>query len=56
MGKRILGIVGSYRRNGTIDALVQAVLSAAEEQGAETDKIYLIDKHVEFCTNCRTCT
>jgi multimeric flavodoxin WrbA len=56
MGKRILGIVGSYRRSGTIDSLVQAVLSAAEEQGAETDKIYLIDKHVEFCTNCRTCT
>ncbi len=56
MGKRILGIVGSYRRNGTIDSLVQAVLSAAEEQGAETDKIYLIDKHIEFCTNCRTCT
>jgi multimeric flavodoxin WrbA len=56
MGKRILGIVGSYRRNGTIDSLVQAVLFAAEEQGAETDKIYLIDKHVEFCTNCRTCT
>jgi len=56
MGKRILGIVGSYRRNGTIDSLVSAVLSAAEEQGAETDKIYLIDKHIEFCTNCRTCT
>ena len=56
MGKRILGIVGSYRRNGTIDSLVTAVLSAAEEQGAETEKIYLIDKHVEFCTNCRTCT
>lgn len=56
MGKKILGIVGSYRRNGTIDALVQAVLSAAEEQGAETEKIYLIDKHIEFCTNCRTCT
>jgi len=56
MGEKILGIVGSYRRNGTIDALVQAVLSAAEEQGAETEKIYLIDKHIEFCTNCRTCT
>jgi multimeric flavodoxin WrbA len=56
MGIRILGIVGSYRRNGTIDSLVTAALSAAAEQGAETDKIYLIDKHIEFCTNCRTCT
>ena len=43
MGKRILGIVGSYRRNGTIDSLVTTVLSAAEEHGAETEKIYLID-------------
>lgn len=56
MAKRILGIVGSYRRNGTIDTLVTEVLSSAKEQGAETEKIYLLDKHIEFCTNCRTCT
>ncbi len=56
MAKRILGIVGSYRRNGTIDSLVTEVLSAAEEQGALTEKIYLLDKRIEFCTNCRTCT
>lgn len=45
-------IAGTGRSN----SLVTAVLSAAEEQGAETEKIYLIDKHVEFCTNCWTCT
>jgi multimeric flavodoxin WrbA len=56
MAKKILGIVGSYRRNGTIDFLVSEVLSSAAEEGKETEKIYLIDKHVEFCTNCRTCT
>jgi multimeric flavodoxin WrbA len=56
MGKRILGIVGSYRKNGTIDSLVSEVLSSAEDQGAETEKIYLLDKQIEFCTNCRTCT
>jgi multimeric flavodoxin WrbA len=56
MAKRILGIVGSYRKNGTIDTLVTEVLSSAEEQGALTEKIYLLDKHIEFCTNCRTCT
>jgi hypothetical protein len=31
------------------------VLSAAAEEGAETTKIYLRDKHIEFCTNCRKC-
>lgn len=56
MAKRILGIVGSYRRNGTIDFLVTEVLSAAQKQGAVTEKIYLLDKHIEFCTNCRICT
>ena len=56
MSRKILGIVGSYRRGGVIDTLVSEVLSAAEEQGAETGKIYLIDKHIEFCDNCRCCT
>jgi len=32
------------------------VLLAAREAGAETTKIYLLDKHIEFCSNCRTCT
>ena len=56
MAKKILGIVGSYRKNGTIDSLVTEVLSSAAAQGAETEKIYLIDTQIEFCANCRTCT
>ncbi len=56
MGKKILGIVGSYRKNGTIDSLVTEVLSSAAQRGMETEKIYLIDEYIEFCTNCRTCT
>lgn len=38
-----------------IDSLVTEVLFAAREQGAETEKIYLIDKYIEFCRNCRSC-
>ena len=56
MGKKIMGIVGSYRKGGIIDSLVSEVLAAAQEQGAQTEKIYLIDKRIEFCTNCRACT
>jgi multimeric flavodoxin WrbA len=56
MSKRILGIVGSYRKGGVIDTFVTEVLASAKEQGAETAKIYLTDQHIEFCTNCRTCT
>lgn len=56
MGKKILGIVGSYRKGGIIDSLVSEVLAGAQKQGAQTEKIYLIDKRIEFCTNCRACT
>lgn len=56
MNKKVIGIVGSYRKNGITDQTVDAVLSAAREKGAETEKVYLIDKHIEFCTNCRVCT
>jgi FMN-dependent NADH-azoreductase len=56
MGKKVVGIVGSYRKGRIIDSAVWAVLEGAKEGGAETEKIYLVDKHIEFCTNCRTCT
>jgi hypothetical protein len=56
MGKKILGIVGSYRKERVIDTAVSEILRGAESRGAETEKIYLIDKRIEFCTNCRTCT
>ncbi len=57
MGKRIkiTAIVGSYRKGGVIDGAVDEILAAAREEGAETAKIYLIDRHIEFCANCRAC-
>ncbi|MBI5015057.1 MAG: flavodoxin family protein [Deltaproteobacteria bacterium] len=56
MPRKVLGIVGSYRKGGAIDTLVSEVLRAAGEAGAETTKIYLVDRRIEFCTNCRRCT
>ena len=56
MGKKVVAVVGSYRKGGTVDTAVQAVLEGAREQGAETQTLYLTDKHVEFCHNCRRCT
>ncbi len=53
---KILGIVGSYRKQGIIDALVSEALAAAEAAGATTKKVYLTDAHIEFCRNCRHCT
>ncbi len=53
---KILGIVGSYRKQGIIDRLVTEALTAAEAAGATTKKVYLIDARIEFCRNCRHCT
>jgi putative NADPH-quinone reductase len=54
--KKIIGVVGSYRKGHIIDSAVDEVLSAASESGASVSKVYLLDKHIEFCNNCRKCT
>ena len=56
MTKKIVAIIGTYRKGRTIDTAVQEVLRGARDGGATTEAIYLIDKHIEFCTNCRACT
>ena len=56
MGKKIVGIVGSYRKGRIIDSAVSAILKEAQARGAETNKIYLLDKDIAFCRNCRKCT
>jgi multimeric flavodoxin WrbA len=53
---KITAIVGTYRKGGIIDQAVDAILDSARQAGAEATKIYLLDKHIEFCTNCRSCT
>lgn len=55
MSRKIVAIVGSYRKHGASDTAVDAVLAAARENGARTSKIYLMEQHIEFCTNCRQC-
>jgi len=52
----VTAIVGTYRKGGVTDSLVDMLLAAAGQAGADTQKIYLLDRHVEFCTNCRACT
>jgi NAD(P)H-dependent FMN reductase len=56
MAKKIIAIVGSYRKGGIIERTVEAILKAAAERGAETETIRLMEHRIEFCTNCRKCT
>lgn len=54
--KKIVAVVGTYRSGRTIDTAVEELLSAARQEGVDTETISLLDKKIEFCTNCRTCT
>lgn len=53
---QITAIVGSYRNGGIIEQAVDEILNAAAEEGAKVAKVRLSEVHLEFCTNCRSCT
>lgn len=52
----IIAVVGSYHRGGIIDQAVDAALESAQQRGATTQKLFLLDHPIEFCHNCRSCT
>ena len=52
---KVLGIVGSPRKKGNTDILVQQVLDGAAEAGAETEKIYINDMEFKGCQGCGFC-
>ena len=52
---KILGIVGSSRKKGNTDILVDTVLKSAENCGAQVEKIYLSDYDFEGCRACEGC-
>ena len=56
MSKTIFAVIGTYRKGHTIDLATSELLDAAQKEGAIVSKVYLLDKHLEFCTNCRACT
>jgi multimeric flavodoxin WrbA len=54
---KVLALIGSPRKKGNTDIMADQLLLAAEDQGANTSKIYLDDYHVrpigEVCDNSR---
>ncbi len=53
---KILAINGSYRNGGITDQIVETMVKALDEAGAEVETIYLRNYPIEFCLNCRECT
>ena len=52
---RILGVIGSPRRNGNTHILVSRILDGAKEEGAITDALFLDDLNIRECDGCHTC-
>lgn len=52
---KVLGIVGSPRKNGNTDTVVQKVLEGVAESGAETETIYINDLNFKGCQGCGFC-
>ncbi len=54
-GKRVVGIVGSPRRGGNTEILVDEVLRGAEEAGGLVEKVILSDLDIGPCRGCDGC-
>lgn len=51
----VLGIVGSPRKRGNTELIVENALKAAQEEGAETETLLLSENKVEPCRACSVC-
>ncbi len=52
---KVVAIMGSYRRGGTVDAITERLLAGARAEGAETEKVVLVDRDIQYCRNCFAC-
>jgi NAD(P)H-dependent FMN reductase len=52
---RILGILGSPRKKGNTDILLDEVLKGSRSKGASVEKIYLADLEFKGCIECAGC-
>ena len=55
LAKKVLGVVGSPRKNGNTHILVSRILEGAEKQGAAADTIFLNDLNIRECDGCHAC-
>jgi len=52
---KVLGVVGSRRKNGNTAYLVQQALNTIESKEVETELIFLGDYNIRGCTGCEGC-
>ncbi len=52
---KVLGLVGSPRKNSNTDIAVTQILRGAEASSHQTEKLYLYDLEIAPCVDCRNC-
>jgi len=52
---KVLGFFGSPRRGGNTEILLEETLKGAEKEGAEVERLYLVDFAITPCKECHGC-
>lgn len=52
---KVLALVGSPRKSGNTDILVDKLLDGACSEGCSVEKVYLHDMDIRPCVDCRNC-
>jgi multimeric flavodoxin WrbA len=52
---KVLALIGSPRKFGNTDLLVEQLLEGARSKGYSTEKLYLYDYTISLCSDCRGC-
>ena len=52
---KILAFIGSPRKGGNTDILVDEMMKSAQIAGHTSEKIYLYDQEISPCIDCRKC-
>jgi len=55
MSKYVLVLSASPRKGGNSDLLCDQFMLGAQESGNQTEKIFLKDKKISYCTGCESC-
>jgi len=52
---KVLGILGSPRKNGNTHILIKEALTAADGAGAQTELLNIADRDIQPCRGCHGC-
>lgn len=52
---KVLGIFGSPRKGGNTDTLLEEFLKGAEKEGAEIERLHLVNYNITPCKECHGC-